>query len=120
MRGGLAQSGYAATGRCNCPDVGGRHLVIAPGKKPNVRVCQRDPAEHESIVSATVKIQKRDRAEQPLLPAKRQDAFGIERQVFSQGRLCYLNSRNHAMGHIRQGRKFEGPRRAHLDRRIGR
>src|SRR6266481_8199667 len=58
----LAASSDAATGCRQCPKVDGRHLLTAPGKQPNVRVCQRNLIKNESVVSAVIKIKKRYRA----------------------------------------------------------
>src|ERR1700733_13738593 len=120
MRGDLAVSGNTATGCRNGPDVGGRYLVVAPGKQPEVRLRQGNLVEDEGVVPAAVEIKKRYPAEQFSPSAERQDAFGIECEVPAKARCRQLNPRHHATGHVCQEAKFGVLREPHLDIGIGR
>src|SRR6516162_2604464 len=116
----LAVTGDATSGDCAGPDISGRHLLAARGKKFDFGLRQAHLIEQKRIVSAVVEIKKGYCAKQSVLAAKCQDAFGIQRKVFAQDIRRHPYPRHQAVGHLGQLRKFDVSSTFYLNIPVGR
>src|SRR6516162_2071032 len=116
----LAVTGDATPGDCAGPDISGRHLLAARGEEFDFRLCQANFIEEKRIVSTIVEIKKGYRAQQSLLAAECQDAFGIPRKVFAEDIRRHPYSRHQPVRHIGQLRKFDVPSTFYRDIPVGR